>query len=108
MHYTSIQQARQGLYCTASIAAILSAALQRLCVAHFPQMTWDRATNLAAVARGGASLLCFRRGTDSEDVQSDGMGEGSQAGCIGAVHKTEGLKKKKKKVQPPFSTAQNN
>lgn len=32
----------------------LSASLHLLCVAHFPQMTWDKATNLAAVARGGA------------------------------------------------------
>ncbi len=39
----------------ASIVSVPSAAsLHFLCVAQFPQMTWDKASNLAAVARGGA------------------------------------------------------
>lgn len=38
----------------ASIPLLPDASLHLLCVAHFPQMTWDKATNLAAVARGGA------------------------------------------------------
>lgn len=44
------------MFCTASIAIvpIPPASLHLLCLAHFPQMTWDKATNLAAVARGGA------------------------------------------------------
>lgn len=49
-----MHQVLQGIFCTASIVPISSARMYLLCVAHFPQMTWDKATNLAAVARGGA------------------------------------------------------
>lgn len=45
------------MFCTASIVPIRSAPLHLLCMAHFPDMTWDKATNLAAVARGGAAVL---------------------------------------------------
>lgn len=74
----------------AAIRPTPAAALRRLAVAHFPQMTWDKATNLAAVARGGA-CAASGCGLIQRTYSSNGprWGRGARQGsCIGAVHVT--------------------
>lgn len=58
-----------------------AAALRRLAVAHFPQMTWDKATNLAAVARGGA-CAASGRGLIQRTYSSNGLGGGGEPGQL--------------------------
>lgn len=62
----------------AAVRPTPAAALRRLAVAHFPQMTWDKATNLAAVARGGA-CAASGCGLIQRTYSSDGAGWGRGA-----------------------------
>lgn len=52
-------------------------------------MTWDKATNLAAVARGGACTASGRGLIQrTYGVMGRVVGEGSRGSCIEAVRKT--------------------
>lgn len=72
---------------SAAIRPTPAAALSRLGVAHFPQMTWDKATNLAAVARGGACAASGRGLIQRTYGAMGRVGEGSRGSCIEAVRK---------------------